>query len=1035
MNDSIFRVLMQFFASIISYENRGSKKPAINVVRKFLEEKEFSEERTDYYIELFRSYLENERIQRSYPVGDNPLLTDTVLQLCRQINLEFEQNQKVWLLLQLTEFIADASYRNEIYGQFVSLLANHFNIDQQEFDYAQQFVLATSEKDIPQVDKVLVVDSDANHRHPYFKHVYNEKLRGSVYFIHLASINNFLLKSFSKNDLFLNGHTVHNGRAYVFGFGSVVRGAKIEPIYYSRIAGKFIQAEMQRRTIFVATDVSYRFKASKDGVYPFSFKAESGQLVAIVGGSGVGKSTLLNVLNGSLKSEGGRITINGFDIEEDMDKLRGVMGYVPQDDFLIEDLTVYQNLLYNAKLCFKNYTHEELNEVVNQTIIDFDLDEARNFKVGNPLNKYISGGQRKRLNIALELMRQPSVLFVDEPTSGLSSVDSEKVMLLLKRQTLKGKVVILNIHQPSSDLFKMLDKILVMDQGGRIIFQGNPMDGIVYFKSAGNYINPEESECMTCGNVNTEVILRVVENRIVNEYGKLTRNRKRSAKEWYQLYLKNIQPRLKGIVHGDRSTLPSNHFQVPNRMRQFWIFVKRSILSKLNDSQYLLMVAIEAPLLAIIVGFFTKYSAGDSTDATKYIFSANDNIPAYLFMCVVAALFLGMVVSAEEIIKDRKILQREKFLNLSWGSYISSKVFVVFLISALQMLIFVVLGNFILEIRGMNFIYWIVLFSAAACANMVGLNLSSALKSTVAIYVSVPLLLVPQLLFSGVIVDFRKLHNVISSDKYVPIVGDLMISRWAYEALATSQFRNNAYSIHFFDVEKKKSDNSYYSSVYIPSIQSQLNELDYDLNNNNISTVSLRRLMLLESEFHRLGSLYPQSVLGEDVFAINFEMANPELLGRLHDILDRLKEHLWIKDAEYSQQKDSIYQHLLDECGSASGVVEFRRNNENKALTDLVLNRVALSQSKIANGELIQLKDPGYMEPLSKLGRAHFYAPEKVVGNIKFSTLVFNVAAIWIMAIIGFIALYNNWLLRVMSYIDGVRSRKIEQRISRHRPS
>ncbi len=1034
MNDSIFRVLMQFFATIVNYDNRENKNIAREIVKKYLYEKEFSEEHSDYYIALFEEYLENQRRVKSYPYSDNPLFTEHTLHLCRQINLEFEQNQKVWLLLQLTEFVGDGLFKNEIYHNFISLLAFHFNVDQIEFDCAQQFVLAADESDMPMVDKILVVDSDSNFLHPYFKHHYNEKLSGRVYFIHLASVNTFLIKNFGETNLLINGHSMRNARAYVFGFGSVVRNPKIDPIYYSRIAGKFIQADVLRRIIFVATDVSYKFKGSNDGVYPFNIKAESGQLVGILGGSGVGKSTLLNVLNGSLKMETGRITLNGFDLEAEKEIVRGVIGYVPQDDLLIEELTVYQNLYFNAKLCFRNYTEEELNDVVNQTIVDFDLDEARDFKVGSPLNKYISGGQRKRLNIALELMRQPSVLFVDEPTSGLSSIDSEKVMLLLKRQTLKGKVVIANIHQPSSDLFKLLDKILVMDQGGRVIFQGNPMDGIVYFRQAAHYFNAEESECMTCGNVNAEVILRVVEARVVNEYGKLTRNRKRSAKEWYQLYLKNVQPKLRSIVHSEKTNLPINNFHIPNRLNQFRIFISRSILSKLSDRQYLLMISLEAPLLAIIIGFFTKYTVGDSTNLNRYIFSTNDNIPAYLFMSVVAALFLGMIVSAEEIIKDRKILHREKFLNLSWGSYISSKVFVVFLISAIQMFVFVLLGNHILEIKGMNSIYWMILFSAAACANMIGLNLSSALKSTVAIYVTVPLLLVPQLLFSGVIVDFKKLHHSISNNRYVPFVGDMMISRWAYEALAVSQFKDNTYTQFFYEVDKERSQNNYYSSIYIPILMSQLNELQHDYNLKSINDKSLMRLKLVDNEFERLRVEFGSKVYGFNHYESGIKQVDTKTIKDLKLSLNNLQTFLWGNYNRLSIKKDSIYHSLLSKYKTSERIVSLRHNYENKALSDLVLNKSGVAQSKIVGTEIVQLKDPSYMDPTSSIGKAQFYAPVKIVGGNKIDTKWFNVGVIWLFTILGFIALHNNWLLRVTQYIDIIKSRRTESRISKHRP-
>ncbi|NJK97775.1 MAG: ATP-binding cassette domain-containing protein [Bacteroidales bacterium] len=160
------------------------------------------------------------------------------------------------------------------------------------------------------------------------------------------------------------------------------------------------------------------------------------------------------------------------------------MGYVSQEDFLVEELTVFQNLYFNAKLCFDKYSDEKLVSMVNELLITLGLFEIKNMKVGSPLNKKISGGQRKRLNIALELIREPSILFLDEPTSGLSSRDSENIMDLLKELSFKGKLIFVVIHQPSSDIFKMFDKLLILDSGGYLIYNGDPIDSIIY-------LNPE----------------------------------------------------------------------------------------------------------------------------------------------------------------------------------------------------------------------------------------------------------------------------------------------------------------------------------------------------------------------------------------------------------------------------------------------------------------------------------------------------------------------------------------------------------------
>ena len=212
-----------------------------------------------------------------------------------------------------------------------------------------------------------------------------------------------------------------------------------------------------------------------------------------------------------------------------------------QDDLLIEELTVYENLFYNAKLCFGNLSDEEISKNCLNLLSSIGLSETRNLKVGSPLEKTISGGQRKRLNISLELIRQPSVLFVDEPTSGLSSRDSENIMDLLKELALKGKLIFVVIHQPSSDIYKMFDKLMILDVGGYPIYYGNPVEAVSYFKHLVNHVNAEESECIHCGNVNPEQIFNIIESKVLDEYGNLTFNRKVNPSIWNKHYKELIE--------------------------------------------------------------------------------------------------------------------------------------------------------------------------------------------------------------------------------------------------------------------------------------------------------------------------------------------------------------------------------------------------------------------------------------------------------------------------------------------------------------
>ena len=215
---------------------------------------------------------------------------------------------------------------------------------------------------------------------------------------------------------------------------------------------------------------------------------------------------------------------------------------------------------------------------------------------------------------------------------------------------------------------------------------------------------------------------------------------------------------------------------------------------------------LEVPLLALILGFFQS-----TVKMAFTLFGANKNYPVFLFMAIIVALFVGLTVSAEEIFRDRKILEREKFLNISRSSYLLSKISFLFFLSAIQSLSFVLVANTLLEVRGMLFQQWLILFSTACFGNMLGLNISAGMRTAVSIYILIPLLLVPMLLLGGAMIKFDDLHKSISRKIYVPVIGDAMVTRWAYEALMVEEFKSNRFEKPFFKYDMEISQTGWYT--------------------------------------------------------------------------------------------------------------------------------------------------------------------------------------------------------------------------------
>jgi ABC-type multidrug transport system ATPase subunit len=940
------------------------------------------------------------------------------LRICTQINEELTQRQKMIVLVRILEFINANEIVNDQELEFAATVADTFNVSMEEYNEIRSFVEAPIERIIDETN-LLYITSNKEESFKKAKHIFSEGIEGQIRVLKIQSVNFHFFKYLGKVDLNLNGQSVRPYRHLILNQGSSIRSSKVAPIYYSDIIGQFLSDKTQTKIVFKADNVVYKFKSGKIGLHNFNFAEESGSLLGIMGGSGAGKSTLLNVLNGNYAPAEGAVTINGVDIHHDKGKIEGVIGYVSQDDLLIEELSVYQNLFYNAKLCFGSLTDRVIAKKVLSLLMSLGLYETRDLKVGSPLDKTISGGQRKRLNIALELIREPSVLFVDEPTSGLSSRDSENIMDLLKELALKGKLIFVVIHQPSSDIFKMFDKLLILDVGGYPIYNGNPVDAVMYFKDLIDHAKSNESECHVCGNVNPEQIFNIIESKVVDEYGTLTQYRKVSSEEWNEHYLEILEKDPNLINSAEE--IPESTFKKPNVLKQLGVFFTRDVLSKLTNKQYMIINLLEAPVLAFVLSFFVKFynsSAGDS-----YTFNDNQNIPPFLFIAVIVALFIGLTVAAEEIIKDQKILKRESFLNLSRSSYLVSKISIMFMISAVQMLLFVLIGNYILEIKGMWLEYWLILFSLSCFANLLGLNISASFNSVKVIYILIPILIIPQLLFSGVIVKFDKLHPYFGDESAVPLIGNVMASRWAYEALAVTQYKDNEYNEVFFELEKNKSFATWKKDYWLQEMTAKLDFVKTNFDNPEKKTEVDQAFAILKAEIAREHNFIQNVKCEGCIEGLTTENYSEAIYTDVKDYIGILKTH-YKSIADKNRQKiDDKTQEIIQKYDKDT-YLEWMNNNSNESLKQFVTNKTDLSKLVVSGDRLIQKSDPIYLDPYDVgFFGAHFYAPRKKLFGSYISTFAGNLLVIWGMSIFLILTLYYDLLKKTLDGLEKLFSR------------
>jgi ABC-type multidrug transport system ATPase subunit/uncharacterized tellurite resistance protein B-like protein len=1009
---------MQMFSIIAKVD--GINNTGRQIVESFLKQ-QLSAEQVATYLKIFDEYLESSQAASKKKEGAakrTSLNSVKVLKICTQINQELEQTQKVIVLVRLLEFIYSSNEISEQENEFVLTVADTFNIPHEEFLALKSFI-EDKQEIIPNSQNILVINNSENGYNNLCKHIFCETLSNDVRVIQIQSVGMYVLRIYGNTELQLNGQIISKERVHIFTPGSSIRNSKIKPIYYSDVIGRFLSDESQLKITFEAKHLEYKFKGGKLGLRDVNINEESGKLIGIMGGSGAGKSTLLNVLNGNETPSGGAVTINGKNIHTERNLIEGVVGHVSQDDLLIEELTVFQNLFYNAKLCFGNLPDEEIEKRCNSLLADIGLSETRHLKVGSPLEKTISGGQRKRLNISLELIREPSVLFVDEPTSGLSSRDSENIMDLLKELALKGKLIFVVIHQPSSDIYKMFDKLMILDVGGYPIYYGNPVDAVSYFKRLVNHVNAEEAECWNCGNVNPEQIFNIIESKVLDEYGNLTYTRKNTPIEWNAHYKELIEKN----IHSEKkhTSIPEAIFKIPNKIKQFKVFLTRDVKSKLTNTQYLLINFIEAPLLAFILAFLVRYFNTDVDTGKGYIFRENENVPAYIFMSVVVALFIGLTVSAEEIIRDRKIRKRESFLNLSKGSYLWSKIIIMFVLSAIQTVTFVLVGNSVLGLKGMYSDYWLVLFTTSCFANMLGLNISSAFNSAVTIYILIPFLIIPQLLLAGVVVKFDKLNPILAKQGAVPMVGEAMASRWAYEALAVNQFKDNKFEKQFYKYDKSISVASYKKNFWKAKIQNKLSKIETGYKEGKTNKDFENDILLIRDEIAKEQKIL-KSIKCEVFSKINVQQFNADVITGVFNYLKLVNDKYIAIENKARKESDELTSKLKNQLD----LVQLRDDYENENLSQLVKNATNLTGENCLekDGRLIQINDPIFCDPTeSNIGRAHFYAPRKKVFGAYYSTFWVNIIVIWLMSISLIVTLYFDVFKKVLDGFEALFSK------------
>jgi ABC transport system ATP-binding/permease protein len=597
-----------------------------------------------------------------------------------------------------------------------------------------------------------------------------------------------------------------------------------------------------------ARGIRHRFDRRSTALDGIGFTVQRGEMVCVMGPSGCGKSTLLRVLAGQLAPGEGEVTLNGQDLYGKLSQLRPYLSFCPQDEAYDPLLTVEENVDFASAVRCPHLAKEARRSRADTKLVELGLNELRHRRAGTAQEKILSGGERRRLNAGLDMVSIADVFLFDEPTSGLSSKDSEYVLDIIHGLA-HNKIIVVSIHQPSARLFRMFHKAILLDRGGKLVYFGTPRGMLDYFWRAyqDETLDAEAWEAERSGpapeGLTPDFIFDVLETPLRDLGGDVIYERDRKGhlsparrfppaywQDRFQAHelvgdvdragvMREGVPgevpgmegegraegvRLDGLAPGVLRRGVKEHFVL------FETTVRRAFLSKMRNRGNLAITLLEAPALAFLIAIVLRFSE-DST----YTFASAFHIPTYLFLSLVVAMFLGLSNSADEVIRDRAMLNRERNQGVPVVYYATGKILSLSFFALLQSVIYLVIGNLVLEIREMfvHQLIWMFLTSVGGIG--MGLVVSSLVHDSKTAMNIIPVLLIPQIILGGALIKYEEMNRNldlvyalqpriqgvagggaagggrVQSELEVPFLCEFMPLRWSYEAIIIAQAKLN----------------------------------------------------------------------------------------------------------------------------------------------------------------------------------------------------------------------------------------------------
>lgn len=997
MNESLLNALMELIALFARVNNTRFIDNAHSLLKTYLDQTA-SIKNSRIHIRKFYEFFELYTNSGQVILTDENSLKQSIHEIVKKINTELNEEERIVLFLSFLELIKLDKKVEPQELLFVELLSSELHISRNDYKNSLVFILCeNAEINIEDNNDFLLITETKKNSYDELEGTWIEQNRpqekskklylikpnieGEVLVLRLQSSSFLVARYFGDQTVLLNNRKIFPQKFFLISQLDFLKIGDADRLSYQEIITNFKSTFPHTALKFVGDNVSTKPKGLYNGFAQFNFCEEPGNMVLVLCNDALESKNISLLLTGQLRLTSGQIRLNGYNIYSERYRVHKMIGLVPHDVIYDENISIYNNFWFSARLSFPGYSEQKVEELVEQTIVNLGLKDFCQIPIKRIKNGMPAEYIKVLINTGIEIIRDPFILILDLPLEKLNSSNADEFCNILKTESNKGKLIFVTSINPGPCVLKKSDRLWIFDAGGYLIFRGLSNSALNYFKNAGNNVVAEGEVCPICGNINAEQLFQIIHAKVIDKHGKVTHSRRTSPEDWYKIYKSKVEG-LEARTES-RKVIPSYASSIPNVNIQFIEYLKKNFASFISNPKRTLAVLSGGLIIAFLIAGLLRY---DWTN--NFTFSRHEYIPLLFFLNTVICFITGIIIGLQFTLKDKLHIAYDHFRNYSFFSYLNVKYLLLSFLSLVFSLIFTYITDFVSGINDLFFLNWLIYFSTVFIGGSVGIffgYISLHLRNSLFITM---ILFILNILFSGYILPYNSLPKQLSSAKYVPAFAEIFPGRWAYEALVVQQVKDNSFQKNLFKTEQSISDLTFKTSILIPKLQEDLFKIQEQ-------TDSAPRLSIFYKELKEINSRYPDIFQFEFLEELNKKEIKAEILSELEDYMRYIQIQLYEKLNETIALRNQLRDNLKDSIGPEN-YQALMNNNFNNPLFTFVSARKPGKNFTESGGEIIQTDDPIYRLPDNNFGRAHFFAPQKLMNGYYYDTTYFNLFVLWL---------------------------------------